>query len=254
MLKNSGYPLVYENSYVGCNLQNHVGIQMFIGTENVEMMKTCLPPFMSEYDFGNFMISFLPPQPNTSNTTIRRWMLIANGSGFYVPDSTSRLLNLRKGKYIHLMMYDLSPSSRGKLLPGNVPTIQHNLYSSTDDQENAVAMYNFMYRLYQQMQENERFELIWPNQDAFTISPPDVLLQCALALPLVSQDWCGTCRMAPLGDDPLQQQGVVDSKLHVYGVKNLMVSDVSIFPTILAGPLIEPALLVAEKAYQICKN
>lgn len=39
-----------------------------------------------------------------------------------------------------------------------------------------------------------------------------------------------TCRMAPLEDG-----GVVDSKLRVYGIKGLRVCDASIFPEIVSG-------------------
>lgn len=39
-----------------------------------------------------------------------------------------------------------------------------------------------------------------------------------------------TCRMAPL-----EEGGVVDSKLRVYGVKGLRVCDASIFPEIVSG-------------------
>ena len=39
-----------------------------------------------------------------------------------------------------------------------------------------------------------------------------------------------TCRMAPL-----EQGGVVDSRLRVYGVKGLRVCDASVFPEIVSG-------------------
>lgn len=39
-----------------------------------------------------------------------------------------------------------------------------------------------------------------------------------------------TCRMAPLDRD-----GVLDSQLRVYGIRNLRVCDASVYPTIVAG-------------------
>jgi len=39
-----------------------------------------------------------------------------------------------------------------------------------------------------------------------------------------------TCRMAPLEDG-----GVVDSQLRVYGISNLRICDASIFPSIVSG-------------------
>lgn len=40
----------------------------------------------------------------------------------------------------------------------------------------------------------------------------------------------GTCRMAPETDN-----GVVDSRLRVYGIKGLRVADASVFPEIVSG-------------------
>ncbi len=45
-----------------------------------------------------------------------------------------------------------------------------------------------------------------------------------------------TCRMAPL-----EEQGVVDSQLRVYGVKGLRVCDASIFPSIVSGHTVSRA-------------
>ncbi|KAF9052467.1 alcohol oxidase [Hymenopellis radicata] len=51
-----------------------------------------------------------------------------------------------------------------------------------------------------------------------------------------------TCRMAPL-----EEQGVVDSQLRVYGVKGLRVCDASIFPSIVSGHTAGAVYAVAEK-------
>ncbi|TFY64164.1 hypothetical protein EVJ58_g2814 [Rhodofomes roseus] len=52
-----------------------------------------------------------------------------------------------------------------------------------------------------------------------------------------------TARMAPLEDG-----GVVDPYLRVYGVEGLRVCDASIFPTITSGHTVSPTIAVAEKA------
>ncbi|KAK2463423.1 hypothetical protein APHAL10511_004509 [Amanita phalloides] len=51
-----------------------------------------------------------------------------------------------------------------------------------------------------------------------------------------------TCRMAPMDD-----QGVVDSKLRVYVIEGLRVCDASIFPNIVAGHTTGACLAIAEK-------
>ncbi|KAH9481749.1 Dehydrogenase str4 [Psilocybe cubensis] len=51
-----------------------------------------------------------------------------------------------------------------------------------------------------------------------------------------------TCRMAPLEED-----GVVDSKLNVYGIKGLKVCDASVFPSIISGHTAGACFAIAEK-------
>jgi choline dehydrogenase len=48
----------------------------------------------------------------------------------------------------------------------------------------------------------------------------------------------GTCRMAPVSE-----QGVVDSKLRVYGIRGLRVCDASIFPWIVSGHTVRNSIL-----------
>jgi len=51
-----------------------------------------------------------------------------------------------------------------------------------------------------------------------------------------------TCRMAPL-----EQGGVVDAELRVYGVEGLRVCDASVFPEIVSGHTAGACYAVAEK-------
>ncbi|KAJ6532029.1 GMC oxidoreductase-domain-containing protein [Mycena capillaripes] len=64
----------------------------------------------------------------------------------------------------------------------------------------------------------------------------------------VSTAWhsLGTCAMKPRA-----KHGVVDSRLNVYGVKNLKVADLSIAPTNVASNTYNSALVVGEKAAMI---
>ncbi|KAK6519165.1 hypothetical protein TWF281_003854 [Arthrobotrys megalospora] len=65
---------------------------------------------------------------------------------------------------------------------------------------------------------------------------------------VVATTWhsCGTCAMKPLEDG-----GVVDGKLNVYGIEGLKVADLSIMPSNVSGNTYSTALLVGEKAASI---
>ncbi|KAI0076020.1 GMC oxidoreductase [Panus rudis PR-1116 ss-1] len=59
---------------------------------------------------------------------------------------------------------------------------------------------------------------------------------------------CSTARMAPLEDG-----GVLDPHLRVYGIPNLRVADASAFPTIISGHTAGAVLAIAEKASDLIK-
>ncbi|XP_050356439.1 glucose dehydrogenase [FAD, quinone]-like [Nymphalis io] len=60
----------------------------------------------------------------------------------------------------------------------------------------------------------------------------------------------GTCKMGPSWD----KNAVVDSRLRVYGIKNLRVSDASIMPTVVRGNTNAPTIMIGEKASDMIKE
>jgi choline dehydrogenase len=57
---------------------------------------------------------------------------------------------------------------------------------------------------------------------------------------------CGTCRMGPDANS-----SVVDARLKVHGIDGLRIADASIFPTIPAGNINAPAMMVGQRAAEI---
>lgn len=76
----------------------------------------------------------------------------------------------------------------------------------------------------------------------------DFLDTAAATLNVVQAHPTGTCKMG----DRITQQGVVDGKLHVYGVQRLMVADNSIWPEIPNINTHAAAMLVGYKAADYC--
>jgi choline dehydrogenase len=58
----------------------------------------------------------------------------------------------------------------------------------------------------------------------------------------------GTCRMGSDAD------AVVDSELHVHGVRGLRVADASIIPSIVSGPTMCPAIMIGGRAAEFIKS
>jgi choline dehydrogenase len=62
-------------------------------------------------------------------------------------------------------------------------------------------------------------------------------------------DPCGSCRMGPT-----IEEGVVNGRLQVHGVRNLRVIDASVFPIIPDARIQNPVYMVAEKAADMIKQ
>ena len=187
-------------------------------------------------------------------------MIMSNGTSQFITPSMKNALDIDTSKTVHLLGWDLKPSSRGEIYPvsgqtGSLPIIKPNFFTTTDDIENSIDMMIFMYNIFSEMRTNQvsgdNFELIWPPEQLFVDADRDGIFKAILAFPNIAQHWVGTCKMAPLGNDD-SQQGVVDENLAVYGVTNLMVVDSSIMPTISTGTTSGPTLAIAGKGAAIC--
>jgi choline dehydrogenase len=64
-----------------------------------------------------------------------------------------------------------------------------------------------------------------------------------------AMSWWHQSGTAKMGRDPLS---VVDSKLKVYGIKNLRIADASIMPRVVSGNTMAPCIIIGERAATAC--
>lgn len=85
--------------------------------------------------------------------------------------------------------------------------------------------------------------------DAYNVRDLDSAKKYVLDTATSTYHGCGTAAMLPK-----DKGGVVDSRLLVYGTKNLRIVDASIFPIIPRGNILSSVYAVAEKAADIIKS
>jgi choline dehydrogenase len=64
-----------------------------------------------------------------------------------------------------------------------------------------------------------------------------------------AMSWWHQSGPAKMGRDSLS---VVDSKLKVYGLKNLRIADASILPRVVSGNTMAPCIIIGERAASAC--
>lgn len=214
--------LVYNNDQVGENFQNHVGPSA-IYTVNPDL-----------YEGGpnalfNGLMKLLPG--TTPNGQDRRIQILTS-AGLGIPGNgqnnalfTALDVPLDGSNTYSSNGWNLQPTSRGSIHivnpnPETNPSIKPNFLSTDEDKEIARASLKLMKRVEQNIDPNVQFDLKYPPPSAF--ASDELLDQYAASLLSITDHMAGT---ASLGT-------VVDEKLFVKGVRNLMVADNSVWPII----------------------
>lgn len=108
------------------------------------------------------------------------------------------------------------------------PMDPHGINDPNSDAGKAITYF----KLTKAIAESIGAEIIFPNPNDFVGTPAEVnqkLFEDALISPSITNHYMGTCRMAKTDQGP--DGGVVDGRLRVFGVRNLIISDLSITPT-----------------------
>ncbi len=149
--------------------------------------------------------------------------------------------------------WNVQPTSSGTVhivsnVPGSSPSINYPFLATDEDKLMEREYYKFMKRVESYMQTNypsSNYQLLYPPPEAF--ASDELLDRYAASFQVIYDHYSSTCKMG----DEKTQNGVVDGKLHVYGVDNLMVADNSIFPISTDGGVL-PAMLAGWKAADFC--
>ncbi|XP_048516361.1 glucose dehydrogenase [FAD, quinone]-like isoform X2 [Athalia rosae] len=151
----------------------------------------------------------------------------------------------------------LHPKSRGRVTlkssdPFHWPVLQANYYQNPDDLETIVRGIKKAIQVAATTPFKKYNTTILPlniagcRHIAFNTDPYWACVARHVTTTL--GHLVGTCKMAPVEDS-----GVVDAALKVYGIKNLRVVDASIMPTIIAGHTNAPTIMIGEKASDMIK-
>lgn len=153
----------------------------------------------------------------------------------------------------------LHPKSRGRVMlksanPHESPLIYHDLFQNPEDLEKQVVAIKHMVEL-GRTSEFQKFgsklhDIPVPGCRHLQFGSDDYW-RCASRHTSVGL-WhhCGTCKMGPYWDP----DAVVDSRLRVYGVRNLRVMDASIIPVIPAAHTNVPSMMIGEKGVDMVKQ
>lgn len=228
LLKSLEIPVVVDNPHVGEHLKNHYGAtSIFLGATSAA---------------NPLIIGFIDNSPAMPNDGTRRIQLVGLNALIGSPPTTPSII---------LFGVLLDPRSEGSChIVSRNPTIQSeidfNLFSDGGVNDIGSDAYNIVGYLKQLPQ-------IAAQTSSLLISPPpevyqagdEALLNYTKTLPnlFITYHAAGSCRMSRCQDD-----GVVDGRLHVHGVKNLMCVDCSIEPKIQDGNTAYGAYLIGLTA------
>jgi len=236
--------LVYNNTEVGKNLQNHVG-SIFIVASNL----TQSSGFLTEQAYlsilpevnGRRLVQVLlsPLLSGTSNAALDTCLGL-----FSLPDETWHAYAF----FLSVM----SPASRGTVEitsrePAVQPTINSGFYSDATNRDlrAMIGTFKVLHNNVEALKSVDPFSFkqLYPPASA-DFDNDEELGNYIKSLPFIHQHWSGTCAMGT----------VVDPNLSLKGVNGVTVADISVAPSINDGNTASSAMFIAQQASNILIN
>ena len=171
---------------------------------------------------------------------------------YYTPQSNLSYISLTASTLVALSRGSFTLKSNSM---SDAPNIDPKYYSNATDRAVAINAFHDLRKLLAHP-ALAQFK-VGPNngevQPGFTNVPAnasdDVIFEYIKANTVPNWHASGTCQMLPQ-----ESGGVVDPRLRVYGVQNLRVADVSVFPRLPDVNLQGPVYMVAERAAAIIRE
>jgi len=233
LLNSLDIPIIVANENVGKNLIDQFAVAIGVKGE------------ISGLNNNPVLLGWLDGYPTLISKPdgVRRFQFVGINNGTPQPDIQANALGITT-VFSVLANIILRPTSRGysKIIsknPAILPNIVHNPYSTDEDKQAAIAALYLIYDIIKQARINvgdpNAFQLILPSEESFISKNYELLLLNGAYAPATTIDgnayhYTSTCQMGTSIEN-----GVVDGNLHVFGVKDLMVADNSIYPLIETG-------------------
>ena len=256
-LKAHGIDVTVARNGVGCNLQDHLGLD-YLYRSKVPTLNTMLRPWWGKLRYGAYYVmtrsgplslsvnqagGFVRSSPDRERPNMQ--LYFSPVSYTKAPKGRRPLMSPDPFPGFLLGFQPTRPTSRGHITlrsadPFAAPAIHPNSLSTEHDRMEMIEGSRLMRSIaatpaMQAVIDGEIVPGATVASDEEMLA--DIRQRCSTVFHPVS-----TCRM---GRDP--EQDVVDQRLRVHGAQNLRVVDASIFPTVTSGNTNAPAMMVGEK-------
>jgi choline dehydrogenase len=261
LLKAHGITVRRDAPAVGANLADHVAYDHYY-TSRIPTLNQELGPLVARVMTGlRYLLTHSGPLAGSMNqaggfVASREGLTRPNIQLYFCPSSydrappkTRRMTQPDPFPGFGLTVSNCRPKSRGTVKiksarMSDAPAIDLNLLSAQEDMDELVEGAHLMRRLAATKALSQVIVAEFkpgPAKQSDTDFREDIR---ANAYSIFHP--CGTCRMGPDADS-----NVVDARLKVHGIESLRIADASIFPTIPAGNINAPSMMVGQRAAEM---